>query len=153
MQRLVGVLILAGCIALTFVVELFAKGLSGDNLIHARWLVIILGSSIGISLYGSVYTGVLAGCERWKLHHSIDALTNALSIVGIVAAPSFGMGLVTIALVHWSTEVLGRIIRNVAAYRVRPGLSNRLRHADLATVKQMVFSGGRYTFPKSARLH
>lgn len=142
-QRVIGTLIVGLCVALSFFVGTFAKGLPASKILQAQWLVIILGSSIGISLYGAVYTGVLAGCQKWKLHHGIFAFTNTLSIIGMVAALSFGKGLITIALVHWSTEILGRSIRTVAAHKVCRGLSNRLRNANLATVRQMVSYGGK----------
>lgn len=142
-QRVIGTLIVGGCIVLSFFVEVFARGLTPDDLVQAQWLVVVLGSSVGISLYGSVYTGVLAGCERWKLHHGVYAFTSTLSVIGMVTALSFGRGLVAIAIIHWSTEILGRMIRTVAAYNVCPGLSNRLRNATFATSKKMVFFGGK----------
>jgi O-antigen/teichoic acid export membrane protein len=142
-QRVVGTLIVGGSIGLSFFVGTFTPGLSAVDLADAQWLVIILGSSIGISLYGAVYTGVLAGCQKWALHHGIYAFTNTLRAVGMITALSFGKGLVSIALVHLSTEVLGRFIRTVKAHEACPGLSNRLGNATVASIKRMVLYGGK----------
>jgi O-antigen/teichoic acid export membrane protein len=142
-QRVIGSVIVIGCIGLSFFVDHFAKDLSPENRFTAQWLVIILGSAVGISLYGAVYTGVLAGCQKWRIHHGIYGLTTILTFVGMVTALSLGKGLIALALVHWTTEILGRVIRAFAAYRSCPGLSNRLSNADVKTIRQMVSYGGK----------
>jgi O-antigen/teichoic acid export membrane protein len=151
-QRVIGTVIVVGCIALSFFVDHFAKGLSPENRFTAQWLVIILGSAVGISLYGAVYTGVLAGCQKWRIHHGIYGLTTIVAFIGMVAALSWGWGLVAIAVVHWTTEILGRVLRTVAAYRVCPGLSNRLRHADMKTIRQMVTYGGKVYLSQTSQI-
>jgi O-antigen/teichoic acid export membrane protein len=142
-QRVIGTVIVVSCFALSFFVDHFAKDLSPEHQVTAQWLVIILGSAVGISLYGAVYTGVLAGCQKWRIHHGIYGLTTILAFVGMVAALWSGKSLIAVALVHWTTEILGRVIRMVAAHRACPGLSNRLRHADVKTIRQMVSYGGK----------
>ncbi len=143
LQRAIGLLVLIVTAVLAWNLRFGLQNAGPTLLSQAKWLVLLLGSSVALSFSGAVYTGVLTGCHRWAVHHSVYAATNILSFVGMLAVLSCGMGIVALAAVHMVTELLGRIVRAIIAYRVCPGLRIRLHNADLKTLRSMLSFGGK----------
>lgn len=142
-QRAVGVLIVALTIFIAFNVPLYLHDQPAALMTDAKWLVLILGTSVAFSLSGAVYTGVLTGCHRWATHHTVYGITNLMNAIGMCWVLKAGFGIVALAVVHLAGEVFGRIVRAVIAYRVCPGLSIRSRNASSATIREMMSFGGR----------
>ncbi len=109
----------------------------------AKWLVLILGTSVAFSLSGAIYTGVMTGCHRWATHHTVYAFTNLINAIGMCWVLKAGFGIVALAVVHLAGEVFGRVVRAIISYRACPGLSIRSRNASLATIREMMGFGGR----------
>jgi O-antigen/teichoic acid export membrane protein len=151
-QRCVGslILILTGCIA--YWVPTDFPGASPQLEQEARWLVFVLGTSMGLASFGAVFTGILTGCHRWATHHLIYANTNILSVVGMVAVLLAGYGIVALAVVHLCSELLGRILRGVYSYRACPGLKISLELANRSTLRSMLGFGGRMAIGRISRL-
>lgn len=142
-QRAVGVVVIALTLGIAFNLPLFLHDQPAALMVDAKWLVLILGSSIAFSLSGAIFTGVLTGCHRWAAHHTVYACTNLINAIGMCWVLKAGFGIVALAVVHLVGEVLGRIVRAILAYRACPGLSVRMRNVDLATTREMMSFGGR----------
>ena len=102
-----------------------------------------LGATLALSYINAVYQGVLSGCHRWTLQHSITAATNIVSLVGMVAVLQAKQGLIALAMVYACANLLGQIIRLIYAYRVCPGLSVKWRLASKSIAKEMLGFGGK----------
>jgi O-antigen/teichoic acid export membrane protein len=142
-QRLVGVLVLALTVAIALLLPQYLHRQPAALVADAKWLVLILGTSVAFSLSGAIYTGVLTGCHRWAAHHSVYATTNIISAVGMCVVLKAGFGIIALGSVHLATEVLGRIIRALIAYHSCPGLSIKFRHVNTETIREMMSFGGR----------
>jgi O-antigen/teichoic acid export membrane protein len=143
MQRaLGGVVLLLGAI-IAWNLSIFLPGQPAPVLRDAQCMAFLLGTAVAVGLAGQVYAGVITGCHRWAFQHGTYAVTNVLSLVGMMVVLRAGYGLIGLAAVHLGCETLGRLLRAVCAYRVCSGLSIRLQHFRLNTAKKMVWFGGK----------
>jgi O-antigen/teichoic acid export membrane protein len=152
LQRVVGGLILMLTIIVAWGIPYDLKGVSPELEIQARWMVFLLGCSMGLSSFGAIYTGVLTGCHRWATHHLIYAATNILSVIGMVVVLVLGYGVVALGVVHLSCEVTGRVLRGVYAYRACPGLRISMKLAERATLLDLLEFGGRVMVGQFSRI-
>lgn len=143
LQRGVGVLILILTVIVAWVIPYDLHEVGPELESQARWLVFLLGCSMGLAGFGAVFSGVLTGCHRWATHHLIYAMTNILSVLGMFTVLSLGHGLVALGMVHFSCELSGRIARGVFAYRACPGLRVSMKLAETKTLRSMLSFGGR----------
>jgi O-antigen/teichoic acid export membrane protein len=142
-QRAVAVLVLGLTVVIALGLSHYLHHQPLAMVNDAKWLVLILGSSVAFSLSGAIYTGVVTGCHRWAAHHTVYAFTNVFSAVGMCCVLKAGFGIIALGIVHLTSEILGRVIRAVIAYRVCPGLSIKFRNVSRATMRQMIGFGGR----------
>jgi O-antigen/teichoic acid export membrane protein len=142
-QRIVGVVVLGLTVAIAVNVPLFLHNQPVSLMKDARWLVLILGTSVAFQFSGAIYTGVLTGCHRWATHHTIYACTNLINAVGMCWVLKAGFGIVALAIVHLGGEIFGRVVRAVIAHRACPGLSIRVRNTSRETIRAMMGFGGR----------
>lgn len=152
LQRGIGGVVLLLTLVVAWGIPYDLKGVGPELEQQARWLVFLLGCSMGLSSFGSVFTGVLTGCHRWATHHLIYAVTNILSVIGMVTALSLGFGIVTLGLVYFLCELTGRILRGIYAYRACPGLRISMKLAEKATLRSMVGFGGRMAVGRISRI-
>ena len=142
-QRIVGLVVLGLTVAIALDLPLFLHDQPVSLMSDARWLVLILGTSVAFQFSGAIYTGVLTGCHRWATHHTIYACTNLINAIGMCWVLKAGFGIVALAVVHLAGEIFGRVARAVIAYRACPGLSIRVRNASRETIRAMMGFGGR----------
>ncbi|MDB6136867.1 MAG: transporter of NadC family protein [Verrucomicrobiales bacterium] len=152
LQRGIGGLILLITLVVAWAIPYDLKSVGPELEQQTRWLVFLLGCSMGLSCFGSVFTGVLTGCHNWATHHLIYAVTNILSVIGMVTVLSLGFGIVTLGLVYFSCELSGRILRGIYAYRACPGLRISMKLADKATLRSMAGFGGRMALGRISRI-
>jgi O-antigen/teichoic acid export membrane protein len=114
-----------------------------NHLGEARWLVLLLGSSLAVQVTASVYGGILTGCHRWDWHNGVYAVTYAVMLVGMILALKLGYGLVGLACVNLGSETLGRLVRLVLARRVCPEVEISRRHMSWGIAREMMGFGGK----------
>lgn len=152
MQRIVSVLILILTCVLAWGVPYKLKGASLDLVNDARWLVFLLGTASGVSLFGAIYTGILTGCQRWASHHAVYAATNILSVIAMFTVLWLGLGIIALGVVQLGREILGRLIRQILSYRACPGLAIKVALADRVTMRSMLGFEGRMVLGKISGL-
>ena len=124
----------------------------GAHVDEARWVLLLLGASLTVSVVSSGYSGVLTGCHRWALHNAIHAGGQCLTFGGMLGALYLGYGLKALALVHLGGELANRLTRCVVAYRTIPGLQVRPAHVRWSYARRMLTFGGKSFLPDIANL-
>lgn len=143
LQRGLGALILLLTLLLAWKIPFALPTRSPELATQASGLVLLLGASMAVAIAGAIYGGILTGCHRWPLQHGISVTTNLVSLSGMCVALWMRQGLVALAAAHFASELLGRILRAIAAHRACPGLDIRARNADLATLRKLIWFGGK----------
>lgn len=138
LQRCAGAGILLLVTAAAFLLSSLLKNKLGNHADEAQMVVILLGASVAVSVAGSAYQGVVTGCQLWKQHHLIYAITNTMSACGMLVALELKLGITALAGVHLTSEILGRIARTKLAYDACPNLAISLKQFDLETVKELL---------------
>lgn len=135
-QRSVGWLALVlAIISAWWILPLFGARL-GDALGTARWVLLILGSQIALTISLSVFGAVVVGCHRWDLHNSVSASAYALVAIGMTGVLLLGGGLPGLALVHCSIMVGSDLVRRHLVKRVCPELRIDARLASWTDFKE-----------------
>lgn len=121
-QRSVGWLALVFAMAVAWwILPLFGSRL-GDALDTARWVVLVLGVEVALSISLSAYRSVIVGCHRWDLHNTVTAVAYGVVAGGMIGVLLLGGGLVALSLVNCVTMVGAELVRWRLAYRVCPEL-------------------------------
>jgi len=103
----------------------------------ASWVIFYLGLGLAIKICLAVFGGILTGCHRWDLQHSINAANRLVTLVGMIVVLKCGGGLPTLALVFFCLETLVLSSRCPLVFRVCPGLKINPRLARWNTVLNM----------------
>jgi len=125
---------------------LFAERL-GPHLPEARWLIVLLGFSMALSVSMSVFGGVLTGCHRWDLHTICFVVCDGIMLLGMIAVLLAGRGVVALGAVSLVTVVGGQVARWVLAYRVYPDLHIHRKYFNFGTARAMLGFGGKTYIP------
>jgi len=88
----------------------------------ARVVTVLSGISIGLSLVGGVFGGVLIGLERFDCSNAIEIAVSAVRAVSIVVALRSGYGLIALAVLQVTTTLARTVITVFYAHRLYPQL-------------------------------
>lgn len=106
--------------------------------------VALLAWGLAITFYGSIYNGIITGCNRWVLHHSIFVFTNTAAFVGmLVLCLSGNCSLPGLAGIYVAAELAGVVIRGVLARKVCTGMQISAKHFRWTTTTEMMKFGGK----------
>jgi O-antigen/teichoic acid export membrane protein len=109
-----GVLLLISALGFRYVDSIFH--VSPGFLYTARWLFLIVGAGLALSLPLSVFNGVLQGLQSFHWLNLVQVASNLLRALFIVIALNYGRGLLTVALI---TIVLPLLASGVYIFIVR----------------------------------
>jgi O-antigen/teichoic acid export membrane protein len=115
----------------------------GPLLDDARWVVLLLGSTIALQIAFTTFDGVITGSHRWDLHNAIEAGGYGIIVCGMLASQWMGYGLRAMATVYFAGSVLTEIVRTVVAFHICPELRVGASRASWAEVKEMYHFGGK----------
>lgn len=90
---------------------------------EVRISILIVGSTIGIGMIGSVYGGVLIGMQRLDIKHAIDVFGGVTRLILTIVCLREQYGLITLGLIFLGVTILDNLISAIVAYRVLPTLS------------------------------
>ena len=86
----------------------------------ARWLLLMVGTSVSVGFPLGVFSGILEGLQRFYLLNLTNTCSTLLRALLIVIALRHGRGLLTVALITISLPVLGGLINAAAVFRHLP---------------------------------
>lgn len=134
--------VLIAIVLAIFVVDVFKIP---QELVGATRIVLVMGGfTIGISLIGGAYGGVVTALQRFDVSSGIDVLVEALRATSVVIALKAGGGIIGLAAVQLGATSLRAMIQFWAARGIYPELRVRLREWDRSELRQ-IFSFSIYS--------
>ncbi len=147
-----GLLVFGLTIAVSLLLpKLFGSRL-GENVLDAQWVVLFLGTSMGVQIAFSAFTGILTGCHRWGLHNINISGWYASTVAGMIVALLLGGGLRTLAVITLAGQVLAELTRVILAYSVCDGLRLQLSLVRWLMIKKVFVFGGKTLIPSVSKL-
>ena len=86
----------------------------------ARWLLLMVGTAVGLGFPLGVAGGVLDGLQRFYVNNWTSVAQNIVRAVLIFIALTHGQGLLTVAFITVVLPLITSVIRTIIALRVRP---------------------------------
>ena len=141
-------------LALAFVVVIAAYGISlvignhvefssANSQYHAENVVFLMGVVVAVKMLGAVFGGTLVGSHRADIQQSITALQDLALAIAMIIALLLGGTLTTLAILVVVLAVLASLSRYWYARRVCPEAEIALKYWHLASVKKMLWFGGK----------
>ena len=104
------------------------------ELLQNRWVVIIFGLQVALSLPAVVFGGVLSGMQRYDLHNAIGVSTNLVRAIVTVLLLRQYPTLMTLASITFGASLIGYVLLAWAARRQCPSLRLRLGKSSSETL-------------------
>src|SRR5580658_1718128 len=136
----IGALSLLITVVLSFYVDTLFKVPPG---LHstARWLLLMVGTAIGLGFPLGVVGGFLDGLQRFYINNWTSVAANLVRAVLIVLALSHGRGLLTVALITVVLPLITSLVRGAIAYRIYR-VPFGLKYVDRKTFRMMANYSG-----------
>jgi O-antigen/teichoic acid export membrane protein len=123
-----------------------------DDLSAARWVIVLLGTSMAAQTAFNAYGGILTGCHRWDTHNAITAGSYALIVCGMAIALLCGGGLPAMSVTYFAGTIGGELTRRHFALRYCPELRVSLRLANWPDVRMLFAFGGKTVVDNLGRM-
>lgn len=94
--------------------------ISPDFLYTARWLFLIVGSSVAFGFPLGISGGMLEGLQRFYLLNFTNIVATIARAVLIVVALQHGLGLLTVALITVLLPLVSGIVNTIIVFRILP---------------------------------
>ncbi len=102
----------------------------------ARWLLLMVGASVGLGFPLGVVGGFLDGLQRFDVNNWAGIAANIARVVLIVIALQQGLGLLTIAAITVVIPIITSIARGIIAYHIQP-VPFGFRYVDRGTFRMI----------------
>ena len=102
-------------------ISLFFK-INSNLMNYFKICFMLIGINMGLSLFFSVFSGVLEGYKRQDLVSGIEIIAIILQTLFIVISVLSGLGIVIIALIMLTVNILKQIARIIFSFKVCPQL-------------------------------
>ena len=136
----IGVLSLLVTVFLSFYVDHIFK-IPPEFHSTARWLLLMVGASVGIGFPLGVVGGYLDGLQRFYINNWANIAGDVARLVLIVLAVRHGRGLLTIAAITVILPIVLYVIRGIIAYRILP-VPFGFKYVDRSTFRTMANYSG-----------
>jgi O-antigen/teichoic acid export membrane protein len=107
------------------------------ELLQNRWVVIVFGLQLALSLPAVVFGGVLSGMQRYDLHNAIGISTNLARAIATVLVLQRHPTLMSLATITLGSSLVGYVLLLWAARRQCPALRLRLGRASSETLMML----------------
>jgi len=131
--------------------QLFGAKL-GNNTQQAQWIVLFIGTGIGVQIALSSFNGLITGFHRWGLHNFIKSGWYLIIVAGMMIALLKGRGLRSLAIVTFIGQALESITRMIFAHHICKGLQIRPGMIKLRIIKKLYVFGGKTLIPSVSGL-
>jgi O-antigen/teichoic acid export membrane protein len=129
-----------------------------EFVVTARWLLVMVGTSVSLGFPLGVFTGILEGLQRFYLLNFTSISSTLLRALLIVLALQHGRGLLTVALITVGLPLLGTLVNATAVFRHLPlrlgtqylSLSSMRRIARYSGTTFLIIVAGRLRFKTDA---
>jgi O-antigen/teichoic acid export membrane protein len=148
------------CIGIVSLAVTFAGCVYVDRWFHiapefhrtARWLLLMVGSSVAVGFPLGIAGGMLEGLQRFDILNWTSIASTLLRAVFIVVALEHGYGLLMVTFITVILPFLSSIVRMGIAFHILPVNFGR-RYIDRATFRQVAgYSGTTFMIMVAGRL-
>jgi len=112
----IGVLTMVFTLIATFYLTSILR-IPADFVATARWMLLIVGTSVSLGFPLGVFGGILEGLQRFYLLNFINIGSTLVRALLIVMALRRGGGLLTIAVITVTLPLLGGLVNAIAVFR------------------------------------
>ena len=124
----------------------------GEFLVTARWLLLMVGTSVSLGFPIGVFSGILEGLQRFYLLNSISITSTLLRAMVIVWALRHGGGLLVVALITVSLPLIAGVANFLTVLRLLP-LQFGLKYVSRASFRKIAsYSGTTFLIIIAGRL-
>jgi O-antigen/teichoic acid export membrane protein len=150
-------LIMAGLVFLMtlssyLIVPIIFREKFGSLINETQMVILFLGLSLCTQIIWSLFAGVLTGCHRWDLHHSVHGVCRILTVFMMVLVLSIGLTIKYLAIINLIGEIAGLFFRYILSYRVLENLKIKLNLFKYSVAKNMLFFGSKTFLPSIGHL-
>lgn len=111
--------------------------IDASDVTTAKYVVLLAGANVALSLVGSIPAGILAGLQRYDVSAAIGITGVLIRTAVIVALLRAGFGIVALASVHLGMQVFFASVSWAFARRTCPELRLAAGSASFATLREM----------------
>jgi O-antigen/teichoic acid export membrane protein len=112
----IGILAMGMTLIAAYYVNLIFR-IPAEFVVTARWLLLMVGTSVSLGFPLGVFSGTLEGLQRFYLLNFTSISSTLIRALLIVIALRHGRGLLTIALITVSMPLLNGLINAAAVFR------------------------------------
>jgi len=116
----IAVVTITATLIMTYYVYYISLRIPAGFVPTARWLLLMVGTSISPGFPMGVLSGILEGLQRFYLLNLTNTCSTLLRALLSVVALQHGRGLLTVALIATSLPQLGQLINAIAVFRRLP---------------------------------
>ncbi|HXJ89405.1 MAG TPA: flippase [Candidatus Binatia bacterium] len=116
----IGILAMSITLVATYYVHSIFPRVPVEFVPTARWLLLIVGTSVSAGFPVGVFSGILEGLQRFHLLNLNSACTTLMRALLIVIALTHGHGLLSLALITTSLPLLGGLVNAAVVLRLVP---------------------------------
>lgn len=137
---------------LCFYVDHVFRKIPPDMMPTARWLLLMVGSSVALGFPLGIFGGFLEGLQRFYILNWTNVVATLLRTALIVVVLNRGYGLLMVAFITIILPLLASIFRGVIALRLRP-VPLGLRYVDRSTFRRIAnYSSSTFLIMVAGRL-
>jgi O-antigen/teichoic acid export membrane protein len=126
--------------------------ISGDSIQTARWLFLMVGTSVALSFPLGVFGGILEGLQRFYVLNITSVGSTIVRALLIVLALRDGYGLLTVTLITVALPLITSLINASVVLRILP-LRFSLQHLSRESLKRIAsYSGTTFIIIVATRL-
>jgi O-antigen/teichoic acid export membrane protein len=124
---------------------------SPEAIAAGRWVVMLLSISAAARLLGGAFNAVITGYERFDVLNIIRGGRDILVFAAMVTLLLLGYGIVALAVAALAGQVLGNVVKVVAAGRLCPDLRFSTSHCRRDVARDLLAFGGKTVTNNLAR--
>lgn len=109
---------------------------SGVSITELRWVILVLGLNVAVSIIGSVFGGILVGLQRFELERAFVLGSGVVRFVLTLAMLQKEWGLLLLAVIFLATTLAENIGYICCAFRLVPTLRIGPRLVSRQTLRE-----------------
>ncbi|MGA8507756.1 MAG: flippase [Candidatus Sulfotelmatobacter sp.] len=153
----IGIVAMAVTLIATYYVNSIFR-IPTEFVVTARWLLLMVGTSVSLGFPLGVFSGILEGLQRFYLLNFTSISSTLIRALFIVIALRHGRGLLTVALITLALPLLSALVNAAAVFRnlrLRLGFryvsrSSLRRIASYSGTTFLIIMAGRLRFKTDA---
>lgn len=115
----IGIVAMVVTLVATYYVDSIFK-VPPEFLVTARWLLLMVGTSVSLGFPVGVFSGILEGLQRFYLLNFTSISSTLLRALLIVVALHHGCGLLTVALITVGLPLISGLVNAIVVFHLLP---------------------------------